>query len=237
MKNNKPLNKKELESIFLTSGAFNPKGLYLGAEFRKKALGLGFPPYILPTEINIILHYTPELSAQTFVSTLWNTGASLTEMIRLERKSFIFKSSRPYVKILSSETESLSLDNDNRLSPRRIVPLLSPYYIAQIKLLIATLKITGDIFGDSAKSRRIWDVDNFIATSWIDNAIKHARLDGVNFPVEVTPDAIKHSFAMNMLILGVEPSIVMKLMGFKRNKWLEIYLKVKCLIMSLDMDM
>ncbi len=195
---------------------------------------MGFPPYILPTEINIVLHYSPELSVRTFVSTLWNTGASLTEVIHLERKSFVFKSPRPYVKVLSSETESLSLDNDNRLSPRRKIPLLSPYYIAQVKLLIATLKIAGNTCGDSTKPRRIWDVDNFIATSWIDNAIKHARLDGVIFPVEVTPDAIKHAFAMNMLILGVEPSIVMKLMGFKRNKWLEIYLKVKCLIMSLE---
>ncbi|MBK0679086.1 phage integrase family protein [Klebsiella oxytoca] len=199
------------------------------SSFRTEAIKQGFPRYILSSEINIILHYIPNVHDRIFIETLWNTGATINEAIILNRKSFTLKSPTPNVKIVNPDFYNSSIKYNDKLSRRRVIPLISKSYITQIKTLIAMVNMQDR----KGYREKIWNIDEVTALSLINNSVKSARLDGINISFDITPDSIRHSFAMEMLILGVEPSIVMSLMGYIDSKRNEIYLNVRRLIQSL----
>lgn len=228
------LSKSEIHHVFSIVNTFNLPKHYFGSDFRKEALKQGFPSYILSTEINTILHYISDLYVRSFVTSLWNTGATINEVNCLNRKSFALKMPCPHVKLVNPDYYNSSISYDDELNHIRTIPLISPCYINQIKLLIAKLEMSNFSNHEPTNIYRIWHIDEFTAKSWINEAIMAAGQDGVFFSVDITPDSIRNAFAMNMLTLGVEPSLVMKLMGFKSSKWLKVYLKVNYLIKSLN---
>ncbi|EPV1498333.1 TPA: site-specific integrase [Klebsiella pneumoniae] len=139
------------------------------------------------------------------------------------------KSPTPNVKIVNPDFYSSSVKYNEKMSRSRVIPLISKNYIDQIKLLIAMVNMREH----KGVRERIWDIDEITAISLINNSVKSARLDGINISFDITPDSIRNSFAMEMLILGVEPSIVMTLMGYIDSKRNEVYLNVGRLIQSL----
>ncbi len=178
---------------------------------RIKGLSCGFPEYLLSTELNTLLYYLPDLYQQTFITTLWHTGADTSEVLRLTRRSFVLKPPYPYVQFSSVKSICTRSFGSNYPKPppsERIVPLLSRHYIMQLRQMIAERKLVHSL----RNNELIWNIDMATANRWLHDAIHRAKKDGIRFPVNITFEAIRHSYVVFMLMQGVSPSLFQKIL-------------------------
>lgn len=202
----------ELQEIFLFVKNRKFSINFSDPKFRKLAMEYDFPEYILPTEFIVFLSYFPDLYQACLISTLWNTGARINEVISLTRKSFVLKQPFPYVRVKNHNDIAITKDFDKQVHFRQI-PLTNNYYIAQLKTMIAQLNVLKKKYSIDTEKKQIWMVDEDNVISWFNQAIGRARSDGVVFPVNITIDAIRYSFILRGLAVGIEPLIVQKITG------------------------
>ena len=79
-------------------------------------------------------------------TTLWNTGARINEALALTRGDFSLSPPYPYVQLatLKQQGEKAARGAGRMPAgtmPHRLVPLSDPQYIAQLEMMIATLRI------------------------------------------------------------------------------------------------
>jgi integrase len=193
-----------------------------------------YPKYLLAPEVSALLHYIPDLHRRTLVATLWNTGARINEALALTRDDYTLDGPYPYVQLatLKQRTEKAKRGPGappRNLSVHRLVPLSDPDYTAQLKTLVATLRIPRER-RDKKSGRmvpaRIWSVTDRTVRTWLNEAVALATDDGVTFSVPVTPHTFRHSYAMHMLYAGVPLKVLQELMGHKSVSSTEIYTKV-----------
>lgn len=105
-----------------------------------------YPQYLLAPEISALLHYVPDLHRKMLFTTLWNTGARINEALALTRGDFSLSPPYPYVQLatLKQQGEKAARGAGRMPAgtmPHRLVPLSDPQYIAQLEMMIATLRI------------------------------------------------------------------------------------------------
>lgn len=113
--------------------------------------------------------------------------------------------------------------------PHRLVPLSDPQYVAQLEMMVATLKIPLERRNpDTGRTEkvRLWTVTDRTVRTWLNEAVAAAAGDGVTFSVPVTPHTFRHSYAMHMLYAGIPLKALQSLMGHKSMKSTEVYTKV-----------
>lgn len=192
------------------------------------------PKYLLAPEISALLHYIPDLYRKTLIATLWNTGARINEALALTRSDFSLAPPYPFVQLatlkqrIEKATRSAGRARAGTTS-HRIVPLSDLQYVAQLEMMVATLKIplerrnkrTGKI-----EKARIWEITDRTVRTWLSEAVEAAAADGVTFSVPVTPHTFRHSYAMHMLYAGIPLKVLQSLMGHKSVSSTEVYTKV-----------
>ncbi|MEB2704031.1 tyrosine-type recombinase/integrase [Citrobacter koseri] len=203
---------KDLPAVFKASKRDTVFYRLSTPEIRIKDLECGCPEYLLSTELITLLHYLPNLYQQMFIYTLWNTGADVNEVRQLTRNSFFLKQPYPYVQFPDSST-NLNAKNAHSYTGTkfpfhgRLIPLLNKHYVTQLKQLFFSQKL----LCPSADNNLIWNIDNNTAAKWLNNALHLAHKDGVQFPVNINLDIIKHSYAAYLLTQGVPPVILQKI--------------------------
>ena len=202
---------------------------------RKMAAGLDeYPQYLLAPEISALLHYVPDLYRKMLFTTLWNTGARINEALALTRGDFILAPPYPYVQLatLKQRGEKAARGPGRAPSgivPHRLVPLSDPQYVAQLEMMVATLKIPQERRNpDTGRTEkvRLWTVTDRTVRTCLNEAVATAAGDGVTFSVPVTPHTFRHSYAMHMLYAGIPLKALQSLMGHKSMKSTEVYTKV-----------
>ncbi|HHP7837674.1 TPA: phage integrase family protein, partial [Serratia marcescens] len=133
------------------------------------------PKYLLAPESSALLHYVPDLHRKLLLATLWNSGARINEALALTRENFSLAPPYPFVQLatLKQRTEKATR-SAGRLpaasTPPRVVPLSDPQYVAQLQMMVATLKIplerrnarTGRM-----EKARLWTITDRTARSWL----------------------------------------------------------------------
>ncbi|ENU0860840.1 tyrosine-type recombinase/integrase [Citrobacter amalonaticus] len=209
MNTSRAISFKDLPGIFKSIHSNTGMGLtcfFSNNDLRIRSLACGYPEYLLSTEINILFHYLPNLFQQTFIATLLNTGVDVNEATSLTRKSFILKPPYPYVclpTVNSTKDIPRCLPSPSR---RRIIPLLSKHYVTQLRQMLSERELTHH----SQKDTSIWDIDRATATRWLTEAIHRANGDGIQFPLDISLETFKSSYAVYMLTLGVTPFLLRK---------------------------
>ena len=61
------------------------------------------PRYLLLPEVSALLHYLPDWSQHALVSTLWNTGGRINEVLALKRRDFRLNGDYPHVAIRTAK--------------------------------------------------------------------------------------------------------------------------------------
>ena len=113
--------------------------------------------------------------------------------------------------------------------PHRLVPLSDPQYVAQLEMMVATLKIPlerRNAETDRTEKVRLWTVTDRTVRTWLNEAVTAAAGDGVTFSVPITLHTFRHSYAMHMLYAGIPLMALQSLMGHKSMKSTEVYTKV-----------
>lgn len=192
------------------------------------------PKYLLAPEISALLHYVPDLHRKMLLATLWNSGARINEALALTRSDFGIDQPYPFVQLatLKQRAEKATRTAGRAPAgsqPHRLVPLSDAHYIAQLEMMIATLKIPVERknkrTGKTEKAR-IWTVTDRTVRTWINEAVDAAATDGVVFSIPVTPHTFRHSYAMHMLYAGIPLKVLQSLMGHKSISSTEVYTKV-----------
>lgn len=192
------------------------------------------PKYLLAPEVSALLHYVPDLHRKMLLTTMWNTGARINEALALTRANFTLTPPHPFVQLatLKQRAEKAARGPGRAPSgvvPHRLVPLSDPQYIAQLEMMVATLRIPVERRNpDTGRTEkvRLWTVTDRTVRTWINEAVAAAAEDGVTFSVPVTPHTFRHSYAMHMLYAGIPLKALQSLMGHKSLKSTEVYTKV-----------
>ncbi|WP_313063917.1 site-specific integrase [Atlantibacter hermannii] len=192
------------------------------------------PKYLLAPEVSALLHYVPDLHRRMLLATLWNTGARVNEALALTRSDFSLAPPYPFVQLATlKQRAEKAARNAGRLpagtTPHRLVPLSDTQYVAQLEMMVATLKIPlerrNKRTGRTEKAR-LWEITDRTVRTWINEAVEAAAADGVTFSVPVTPHTFRHSYAMHMLYAGIPLKVLQSLMGHKSVSSTEVYTKV-----------
>ncbi|EDT2962842.1 phage integrase family protein [Salmonella enterica subsp. enterica] len=192
------------------------------------------PKYLLAPEISALLHYVPDLHRKMLLATLWNSGARINEALALTRSDFGIDQPYPFVQLATlKQRAEKAARTAGRVpagsQPHRLVPLSDSGYIAQLEMMVATLKIPierkNKNTGKTEKAR-IWTVTDRTVRTWINEAVDAAAADGVAFSIPVTPHTFRHSYAMHMLYAGIPLKVLQALMGHKSISSTEVYTKV-----------
>lgn len=193
-----------------------------------------YPKYLLAPEVSALLHYVPDLHRKMLFTTLWNTGARINEALALTRGDFSLAPPYPYVQLatLKQRGENAARGPGRAPSgvvPHRLVPLSDPQYVAQLEMMVATLKIPLERRSTEtgrAERVRLWSITDRTVRTWLNEAVDAAADDGVTFSVPVSPHTFRHSYAMHMLYAGIPLKALQSLMGHKSMKSTEVYTKV-----------
>jgi len=102
--------------------------------------------YLLAPEVSAFLPYVSDLHRKMLFTTLWKTGARINEALALTRGDFSLAPPYPYVQLatLKQRGEKTARGPGRAPSgsvPHRLVPLSDPQYVAQLEMMVATLKI------------------------------------------------------------------------------------------------
>lgn len=105
-----------------------------------------YPQYLLAPEVSALLHYVPDLHRKMLFTILWNTGARINEALALTRGDFSLAPPYPYVQLatLKHRGERAARGPGRApagIVPHRLVPLSDPQDVAQLEMMVTTLKI------------------------------------------------------------------------------------------------
>ena len=192
------------------------------------------PKYLLAPEVSALLHFMPDLRRKMLFTTLWNTGARISEALALTRGDFLLRQQYPFVQLATlKQREDKAEHRAGRRAagvvPHRLVPLSDAQYVTQLEMMIATLRIPIERRSEKTgrtERVRLWEVTDRTARTWLNEAVAAAASEGVSFSVPVTLHTFRHSYAMHMLYAGTPLKALQSLLGHKSAKSTEIYTRV-----------
>jgi site-specific recombinase XerD len=168
------------------------------------------PFYLLMPEVEQLLEATLNDHHRLLWDFIWHTGARISEALEVRPKDLILD---------GQITSSVSLINLKRgkkkkkEKPRRLVPITDISFIHALKRYIKTHGIK--------KSARLFDITRKTAYATMKRNAKAAGL-----PENVTPHTLRHSYAVNLLLHGLQITLIKDHLGHERLESTEIYLQV-----------
>lgn len=101
------------------------------------------PKYLLAPEVSALLPFMPDLRPKMLFTTLWNTGARISEALALTRGDFMLRQQYPFVQLTTLKQRAEKAERrPGRLPagsvPHRLVPLSDAQYVTQLEMMIAT---------------------------------------------------------------------------------------------------
>lgn len=199
----KLLSLKEVPAIFYAVKTGNKSCVLSDADFRHRSMACGCPPYLLSTEVAILLHYAADFSQEMFLATLSSTGIGTRIAGTLTPSSFVLNTKYPYLYYFRSGKRYHGEIKGCIKKAREayVIPLMDEDYVIKIKSLISMFTLN-----NTAKEKRpLWAINSITADEWISNAVRRAQLDGIEVSFKITANTLRRSFFIRMLTIGIHP--------------------------------
>ncbi|MBF7997757.1 tyrosine-type recombinase/integrase [Rahnella laticis] len=187
------------------------------------------PRYLLLPEVSALLHYLPDWSQHALVSTLWNTGGRINEVLALKRRDFRLNGDYPHVVIRTAKQRRAGTGRPAKgKSANRVVPLSDPGFVDELRRLFASTRerIETDAQTGERRALPIWTATDRTVRNWLTRAVDDARRDGVTFSVPVTPHVFRHSYAMHHCYQHTPLKVLQALLGHEKAESTEVYTRV-----------
>lgn len=187
---------------------------------RMASLQPHLPKYLLSPEVAVLFHYLRNERHRMLYATIWNSGARISEALTIIPEDLELNGPRPYIRLRTLKQRSRGRGRPMKgESIGRVVPLLDPQYVDNLKRYLETFK--------PGRRTPLFPVSRKTAWEWIKDGVKRAECDGVNFAISpISPKTFRHSYAMHLFFNRVPPKVVQAYMGHERFENTEIYLKV-----------
>lgn len=176
------------------------------------------PPYLLLPEVRSLIECLMHANHRLLFSTLWHTGARVSEVLALTPKSFVLDGSDSYVSLRTLKQRGRP--RGGIVAPvARMVPIRDEAYIQEIARYLAT---HGPKPGERLFPITRQAVDHRIraAASFFNND------GGAKLSVPVSAHTFRHSFAVNAVLHGVPLTVLQAWLGHKNLQTTAIYTQV-----------
>ena len=175
------------------------------------------PPYLLKPEVHALLRLATHANHQLLYSTLWRTGARISEALALTPGHFHLNGiDDSYV---SKHTSKRGRPKKGKKpDPPRLIPLNDEAYLMELETYITTFKIK--------KAQRLFPITRDAAAKRLQTLLKKAKRNGVIITIPVSLHTFRHSFAINCLLHRVDSFVLKSWLGHKHISSTEIYLQL-----------
>lgn len=188
-----------------------PFGAYIESRERTLVHSVELPFYLLMPEIERLLNATLNDRHRLLWDFIWHTGARISEALQVRPKDLVLDTQE--TSCVSLVSLKLGAKKTKGGEVRREVPITDTGFIQALQRYIKThnIKKLSPLFALSRKT----------AYAAIKRNTKAAGL-----PQNVTPHTLRHSYAINLLLHGVQLTRIKAHLGHTRLETTEIYLQV-----------
>lgn len=185
--------------------------VYIASRERTLLNSEELPFYLLMPEVERLLNATLNDRHRLLWDFVWHTGARISEALQVRPKDLILDGQA------TSSVSLVSLKLGNRKKKgadiRREVPITDMGFVQALQRHIKTHTIK--------KLSPLFDLSRKTAYAAIKRNAKAAGL-----PHNVTPHTLRHSYAVNLLLHGLQITLIKRYLGHTRLGTTEIYLQV-----------
>lgn len=173
------------------------------------------PHYLLLPEIRRLLDHIKDDNFRFLVSTLWNTGARISEALALTRESFYLDGYRSQVAVPNGKLrKGPGRPKKSNKSKVRSVGLVNLEYVEQVQRYLSTTK--------PAKGELLFP----FTRQTVDKRLKALQAE-LQFPIKtMSAHVFRHSYAINLLLQGRGIGVIQELLGHEDLETTQIYLKI-----------
>lgn len=176
------------------------------------------PPYLLRPEVHALLHFAKHANHHLLFSTLWRTGARISEALALTPGSFQINGIHDsYVSIHTAKQRGRPRQG-KAITPPRLVPITDAGYLMELETYITTHHVK--------KNQRLFPINRQAAHKRLKRLITLAEQAGVKMSIPVSAHTFRHSFAVQCLLHRVDTGVLKGWMGHKDIKSTEVYLQL-----------
>ncbi len=188
-----------------------PFDAYIESRERTLLHSVELPFYLLMPEVERLLNVTLNDRHRLLWDFIWHTGARISEALQVRPKDLMLDGQTTSSVSLVSLKLGDKKKKDGEI--RREVPITDVSFIHALQRYIKTHQIK--------KLSPLFDLSRKTAYAAIKRNAKAAGL-----PQNVTPHTLRHSYAINLLLHGVQITRIKAHLGHTRLETTEIYLQV-----------
>lgn len=176
------------------------------------------PPYLLQPEVRALIGCLMHANHRLLFSTLWHTGARVSEVLALTAKSFVLDGHDSYVSLKTLKQRGRPRGGVVAAAAR-MVPIRDEAYIREIARYLATHR--------PKPGERLFP----ITRQAVDHRIRAAAAvfnnnGSAKLSVPVSAHTFRHSFAVNAVLHGVPLTVLQAWLGHKNLQTTAIYTQV-----------
>jgi len=175
------------------------------------------PPYLIKPEVTELLRFAKHANNHLMFSTLWRTGARVSELLALTRESFHIDGIHSYVTIETLKKRGRKKSGE-KIKPPRMVSITEPGYLMELESYLVTNKIK--------KGEKLFTINRQAVYKRVKRLVELAEKGGIKMSVPVSPHTFRHSYAVNCVLHMVDISIIKKLLGHSSIEQTQIYTEV-----------
>jgi len=172
------------------------------------------PAYLLLPEIHTILNAAAHGNEHLMLSVLWHTGARVSEMLALTRKSFTLADEWGSHVLLETLKKRGRPTLERKAVKPRVVPITDAALIVELERYFAMNPLR--------KDERIFPVTR----QAVDKRIKQILATLPPFGIAVSAHTFRHSFACNAVLHGTPLTVIRDWLGHANTAATEIYTQV-----------
>ncbi len=176
-----------------------------------------FPPYLLLPEVRALLASVHQANSRLLYSTLWHTGARISEALDLTRASFELDNQGAFVSLTTLKRRGRPRKGISRVPARR-VPLRDPRYLDLVARYFATERPNADA--------RLFPITRQAADARLRTIVRAYAAEHGALSIPISCHTFRHSFAVNCILHGRPLPILQGWLGHAHIESTVIYAQV-----------
>lgn len=176
------------------------------------------PPYLLLPEIRALIDSAKHANHHLLLSTLWHTGARVSEVLALTPGSFDLDPRGSYVSLTTLKQRGRPKAGGLARRPARMIPITDPLFVRELETYFATERVP--------RGERIFPITRQAVDLRVRAAARAVQDAGTKLSMPVSAHTFRHSFAVNAVLHGIPLTVLQGWLGHKHLQTSAIYTQV-----------